>query len=90
MTLTIDPYHRDTAKVYALNDMSLCVGFTVGPILGAGLQAAFGGGGKGFRNATCLLGVLCIAFSPSAYFVLRDVESQYAADKFDGNGDDKR
>lgn len=30
--------------VYALSDMALCVGFTVGPIAGPLLQEAFGGG----------------------------------------------
>ena len=36
-------------QVYALSDMSLCVGFTVGPILGPLLQESFGGG-KYFFN----------------------------------------
>lgn len=34
----------DLGYVYALNDMFLCIGFTVGPILGSGLASAFQGG----------------------------------------------
>lgn len=30
--------------VYALNDMCLCIGFTLGPILGPVMEAAFGHG----------------------------------------------
>lgn len=30
--------------IYALNDMFLCIGFTVGPLLGSGMASGFGGG----------------------------------------------
>jgi hypothetical protein len=37
--------------VYAMNDMSLSVGFTIGPILGAFVQSSLQGSGKDlFRN----------------------------------------
>lgn len=64
--------------IYSLNDMALCLGFTIGPLGGAVLQASFGAGSsntdeQSFRYTALCMGCVCIAVIPLVVMYLQPV-----------------
>jgi MFS family permease len=67
---------EDLGSVFALQDLSVCIGFMLGPFVGTHLQAS-----AGFQNTCLAAGILLLAYAPSTYF-FKSVEVRQGSDYY--------